>query len=108
MYARGTQCISGGNPKWQMSVEASGPRIVVGQLLPSVMIVNQRIRRNTADVENPTGDFSCTQVGNSIVIENWDGMTAMSKVPVAILSAERRGMSDTAHVLSVDTFTLPP
>ena len=41
MYARGTQCISGGNPKWQMSVEASGPRIVVGQLLPSVMIVDK-------------------------------------------------------------------
>ena len=40
MYARGTQCISGGNPKWQMSVEAYVPRTVVGQLLPSVMIVD--------------------------------------------------------------------
>ena len=43
MYARGTQCISGGNPKWQMSVEASGPRIVVGQLLPSVMVVDKSL-----------------------------------------------------------------
>ena len=43
MYARGTQCISGGDPKWQMSVEASGPRIVVGQLLLSVMIVDKSL-----------------------------------------------------------------
>ena len=43
MYARGTQCISGGNPKWQMSVVASVPRIVVGQLLPSVMVVDKSL-----------------------------------------------------------------